>query len=451
MPLLARTMTDFCRLKHKFGVLLRGMHYEIGDVDPVRVKVRAILIAVYEGGAMSRHELVERTGIQQSTLNRAVAALIDRDLLITSDSGPSRTGRGRPSDLLRINPAAGYVVGLEFGREHLTLTAVDATAQIVHTVEDATPPAFAPEYASIDALLAAVDRFVDEASIEAEKVRAVGVALHDIVTAEGQWLTQASASGPLDVRTYLEGRLGLPVVVDDVSRAFAEAEHRFGAGVGEPDMIYVFIGSHGVGGGIFVNDGLLQSSKGICGEIGHVVIDEDGRLCQCGSRGCLETVATRRAVEARFDELLERGVWSRLSPGASFGDICRAAGEGDKGAYLVLNQLAQHMGRALAPGINLSGAPTVIIGGPVNLAGEAFLQDLSAALRQRVVSGLVPHIKVRYARLSSHAGAWGVAIRALEDAMRHGHFEAPEPQERTRARGTSMRRSTAPSSGSRVT
>ena len=401
-----------------------------GVLSPVRVKEQAILVAVSERGAITRQELAERTGIQPSTLNRAVAALIDRNVLITTDSAASRTGRGRPSDLLRINPAAGYVVGLEFGREHLTLTAVNACAEIVHTLEDAAPPPFAPEYTSIDALLAAVERFVEQASIKAEMLRAVGVALHDIVTAEGHWLTQASATGPLDVRTYVERWLGLPVVVDDVSRAFAEAEHRFGAGVGEPDMIYVFIGSHGVGGGIFVNDGLLQSSKGICGEIGHVVIDEDGELCQCGSRGCLETVASRRAVEARFDELLERGVWSRLSPGASFGDICSAAGEGDKGAYLVLNQLAQHMGRALAPSINLSGAPTVIIGGPVRLAGEAFVQDLAAALRQRVVSGLVPHIKVRYARLPPYAGAWGVAIRALENAVRHGRFQAPEPQYR---------------------
>ncbi len=406
------------------------MPYPDGALDPARVKEQAILTAVFERRGITRNELVERTGIQQSTLNRAVAALIDKDLLVTSDSGSSRTGRGRPSDLLRINPAAGYIVGLEFGREHLTLTAVDACGELVHTLEEAAPPPFTPEHASIDALLAAVDRFVEAASISAERLRALGVALHDVVTAEGQWLTQASDCAPIDVRTYVEGRLGLPVVVDDVSRAFAEAEHRFGAGVGEPDMIYVFIGSHGVGGGVFVNDELLTSSKGICGEIGHVVIDEDGRLCQCGSRGCLETVASRRAVEAGFDELLGRGVWSRLAPGATFADICRAAGEGDKGAYLVLNQLAQHMGRALAPGINLFGAPTIIIGGPVHLAGEAFVQDLSAALRRRVVSGLVPHIKVRYAQLPSHAGAWGVAIRALEEAIRHGRFIAGEPQRR---------------------
>ena len=393
-----------------------------------RAKAQQVLHLVDAASATTRGALAEATGMHAASLNRVVATLLERGVLTTIE--PDTTGRpGRPSERLALHPQAGAVVGLEFGRDHLLGAVLDATGRLVHVDEALPAPPFEGAGSTFDALAGTVWRLADTVGAARHRVRAVGVALHDVVTADGGWYTQERThEPPIDARHELGARLERLVLLDDVSRAFALAEHSFGAGHGEPDMIYVFIGSHGVGGGAFVNGRMLVSSSGICAEIGHVVVDERGALCQCGSVGCFETVASHRAVEERFDALARRGVATRLAPGARFAPICAAAGDGDKGAYLVLRELGEAMGRALGPTVNLLGAPVVVVGGSLRRAGEAFLEQVASALRHRVVSGLAPRVRVRYASLPPHAGAWGAATLAREAALRQGAFlEDPNP------------------------
>src|SRR5690606_9223545 len=132
-----------------------------------------------------------------------------------------------------------------------------------------------------------------EAGIPWEGVRAVGLALHHIVNAQGEWLTQADLEGEaFPIAAELQAALGQRVLAEDVSRAFALAERNHGAAREEPDSIYLFVGRDGVGSGIFVDGELLRSSTGVCGEIGHLAVVPGGKRCACGNRGCLETVAT---------------------------------------------------------------------------------------------------------------------------------------------------------------
>lgn len=395
---------------------------------PQRAKEVQVMALVDERGATTRRALAEATGLQAASLNRLVAGLVDRGLLEAVDhAGTGR--RGRPEGRVAIRPDAAAIVGLEFGRDHVAGVVIDAAGRVRHVDEALSAPPFEVSDATMDALADAAERLRADAGFPPSALRAVGIALHDVVTANGAWRTVETPGGDhYDVRAALTARLRRLVLVDDVSRAFAEAEHRFGAGAGEPDMIYLFIGSHGVGGGIFVNDRLLVSSGGICGEIGHVVVDEDGELCQCGSTGCFETVASHRAIVARFEALAARGVSTALTPPVTFHEICAAAGRGDKGAYLVLRELAEATGRALGATINVVGAPTVIVGGALRAAGSTFLDHVGVTLRARVVSGLSPHVSLRYATLPPHAGALGAAVKAREAALWSGELLEPTPE-----------------------
>lgn len=398
-------------------------------LTPQRVKAIQVLAEVDRHGTATRRALADATGLRTASLNRLVASLLDGGLLRAADH--ATTGRpGRPRERLSLEPAAAAVVGLEFGRDRLVATVVDATGALRHVEEDLPAPPFEGTEATMDALEEAVATARRRAGVGGRPLAGVGIALHDVVTAEGRWRTVDRRNGAgFDVRTALARRLGCLVVVDDVSRAFAEAEHRFGAGRGERDLVYVFIGSHGVGGGAFVNDRMLVSSSGICVEIGHVVVREDGALCQCGSTGCFETVASPRAALARLDEVVRQGVASRLAPPVSFGDLCTAAAEGDPAAGVVLRELGDAMARALGATVNLIGAPTVVLGGALRAADRFFLQHVSAALRERVVSGLAARVDVRYAELPHHAGALGAAVRTREEALHAGAFFADLPHD----------------------
>jgi predicted NBD/HSP70 family sugar kinase len=403
---------------------------------PTDGRQQSIIRFVYGSNGVTRSEVSRATGINQSSVVRLVGELLERGLLIQEDPHVSRRRRGRPSDILRINASAAYAAGLEFGRDHLVVAITDAVGEVVSWRTETSPPPFTASEPTTRDLIAVVERSVRGAGLLWEHVDALGLALHDVVSARGEWVTnERFLDTPFPVQEHFERLTGRSTTVEDVSRAFAEAEYRFGAGAECHDMIYVFLGSHGVGSGIFVNGQLLKSSSGVCGEIGHIIVDEGGALCYCGSRGCLETVASHDAVMSQIRALLGQGVRMAMSDAENltFGDVCRAAGSGDKAASVVLHRLAQNLSVALASVINLAGTPHVVVGGQLAQAGEVFLADLSSAIRRRVIALLARDLTVTYASLPLFAGARGVAVQALESVWMSGTVLA---RARARAAGT---------------
>lgn len=387
------------------------------------MRLQSVLRFVKEAGEATRREVARATNLSPSVVIRAVGELLDLDLLINEDTARRRRRRGRPSDVLRLNASAVYGVGLEFGREHLVTVITDSLGEVVAWSTAADVPPFVADEATTRTLLAAVPAAVYDAGIDWERVDAVGLALHDIVNAAGEWVVKEHLHAPpFAIGSVFERTLGRPTCVEDVSRAFAEAEYRFGAGRHRSDMAYVFIGRHGVGSGVFVNGQLLKSSSGVCGEIGHIIVEDDGPLCQCGSRGCLETVASHDAVVGQMRTLLDRGVQVAIPAGepVSFAGVCAAAGAGDKVSSMVLHRLAQNVGTAVASLINLTGTPHVVVGGQLALAGEVFLADLASAIRHRLITLLARDLTLTYAQLPANAGARGAAVQALEAAWSSG-------------------------------
>lgn len=379
--------------------------------------------ARYEHHGLTRQELANAMELNLTTVTRLAGGLIEQGLL-ASRSRLGVTGRGRPSEALTLQPDARYALGLEFGRDQLLGVLVDALGDAVFQKRFEAVPPFDNTLAVTTSLGDAIESLVTEAGIAWDAVAAIGVALHDVVDAAGRWSVHRSArAGSYPIAAQLMHRFARTIVAEDVSRAFAFAEQRRGAGVGRPDITYVFVGRHGVGGGIFVNGLPLRSSTGVCGEVGHIVVVPQGKQCHCGSRGCLETVATPGAVLERYLELVSHGVPASLDGSElTFPSLCAAAQEGDKAAYLVLDELANALAIALAAAVNVGGGSSVIIGGPLRLAGEGFRGRLEAELKRRVVSPLLNHVSVTFATLSEAAGAWGVALRSLEQAIARGSY-----------------------------
>jgi predicted NBD/HSP70 family sugar kinase len=394
-------------------------------IKPVLKSSEAVLVEViYQQGQITRAELSRITGLSPTTIIRLVAELREHRLLVEGRDSADGSGRGRPSDTLRINPQAGYAVGLDFGEDRLTVVVTNAAGTIIHT-QMATPPPFEPVPDTLDALVHTAQKVVESQGIGWEQVGAFSLALHDLVSADGDWIAWNNLMGtPFRAQQYLQDTLGIVTHVEDVSRAFAEAEYRYGAGQGTPDQIYVFIGSRGMGAGIFMNDTLMKSASGICGEIGHIVVDPGGQLCQCGNHGCLVTLCVTNVLVARCKSLLSQGLLSSLQnvDDLTFASICLAAENGDKVANLVLREAADLMAKALSSVVNILGTPLVIIGGQLTLAGPGFLNDLGSMLARQVIPSLAKNIIVKYAALPAYAGAWGGALQALDKAWMDGIF-----------------------------
>ena len=376
---------------------------------------------LHRTNGLARAELSELMELNATTTTRLVGALLAEGVLRSESSSVANT-RGRPTELISIHPEAAYSLGLEFGRKELTIAVVNALGDVLEWQELSKPPPFKAEKESLQGLIEKLDEFVHLKNLDWSKIKAIGAAFHDVVDAEGHWQTQDNPTA-IHAEHFLVASLKRTVIVEDVSRSFAFAEYRTGAARDQTDAIYVFLGSHGVGGGIFVNNNLLKSSSGVCGELGHVVVVPEGAQCHCGSQGCLETVATHRAVVERFKERIGEGIKTTLElNNLNYSSICQGAAQGDKAAFLVLDELADYLGEALAAAINISGAPFVVIGGQLQQAGESFLHKLETVLRRRVVAPLLKSVQVRYASLPTYAGAWGAGLMALEKSLETGGF-----------------------------
>lgn len=222
------------------------------------------------------------------------------------------------------------------------------------------------------------------------------------------------------LKRLIQERIGLPVYLGNDANLGALGEHQFGGGRGLSDMIYV-TWSTGIGGGIIANGKLVLGVNGSAGEIGHITIDVDGPLCNCGNRGCLEAMASGTAIARVAQHRLEEGEPSRISEiaaqdpqGVSARAVCEAALQGDTLAWEVLLPAARSLGIGLATLVNLFNPELILIGGGVAQMGERLLGPAREAMRERAFPLPAQTVRIEPATLGDDVGALGGVALVLQ-------------------------------------
>jgi glucokinase len=186
----------------------------------------------------------------------------------------------------------------------------------------------------------------------------------------------------------LASRLGLPVVIENDANAAALGEYLAGAGVGAEALIYVTV-STGVGGGIILKGELYRGLDGAAGEIGHMIIEPNGPLCNCAKRGCLEALASGTAIARDGRAALELGKAPALQeltegdPGLVTAElVAQAAAEGDVDAAAIITRAGTMLGLGLANLVNLLNPDVIVIGGGTTEIGAPFLGPAAETMRR---------------------------------------------------------------------
>ena len=223
------------------------------------------------------------------------------------------------------------------------------------------------------------------------------------------------------IKDILEERFGVPVRAMNDASAAAVGEWRFGAARGVDDFVLLTIGT-GVGGGVFADGKLLAGALGAAGAIGHMVIDCDGRPCNCGSRGCLEaytsglSIANRAialASERGLDNDLVRGIRSDVYAGARL--LGEAAKSGDPFALEVIREAGEYLGWGLASLLNLFNPSLVVIGGSMAELGDIFLGPAWEIARKNCLRHDSDPARLVTARLGNDAGLLGAAALIFDE------------------------------------
>ncbi|TDC25695.1 ROK family transcriptional regulator [Streptomyces sp. 8K308] len=380
-----------------------------GSQTSLREANRArIVSAVQRHGSLTQIELAGVTGLSPATVSNIVKELAASGVLHTSPS----TRSGRRALQVTLARGLGLVAGVHFGSRSMRVALADAAMQVL---ADQRMP-LAPDHRADAGLRRAallVVEMLESLDAGPEELLAVGVCLPTPVDRRTGRVTTVGMLRGWDgvaVPEVLGEELAAPVAVDNDANLGAVAETRLGAAVGHENVAYLRV-SHGVGGGLVMGGQLVHGRAGGAGEIGHVTIDENGPICRCGNRGCLETFVGAPAL---------LGMLAASHGHLTLRDVILRAQDGDPGCRRVLSDTGQHLGVAAANLCNLVDPEIVVVGGRLADAGEILLGPMRTVMEQRTMPSTAGPVRVVASELGDAAEVRGALAVALDTARISG-------------------------------
>lgn len=305
-----------------------------------------------------------------------------------------------------------HAIGIDIGGTKIAGALVDENGSIVREMRVPTPAN------DVTALTSAVAEIINELASGCEVVGA-GIAAAGFIDADQSHIVYAPnlswRNEPF--KANLEKLISLPVLLENDANAAGWAEYRYGAGVGTKHMVMLTIGT-GVGGAVIADSRMLRGGFGIAGELGHIRLVPNGKLCGCGQRGCLESYGSGSALLKSAKELVASGD----PKGARLAQLERAAGqlsgtevyqaiqERDPGALELLSELGSWIGQAIGSLVAVLDPEIVVIGGGVSAAGDLLLNPIREAYLEHLPArGFRPELKIVAAEFVNDAGVVGAA------------------------------------------
>jgi glucokinase len=349
-------------------------------------------------------------------------------------SGPlSTVGTTRTTG--KLLATQGYVVGIEISGSgsRQSVAVADLEGKILHRAR--RPLEYVPDTHTV---LELIDDMLGEVMAPQQlhdgRVLRVGVAVGGLVDAtRGVVRTLYHAHGWNDfpLQDYLSERLDVPCIIDNNANAVALAEVLYGAactgGHGshgiERVVLYIGLG-RGIGGGLVVNGKIYNGVTSTAGEIGHMLVKENGPKCSCGAYGHLESIASAQAiartmiglsVEHPETEAAIRRVTGARAERITAEQVFRLAAEGDKVAQGIVEDVLTYLGIALANIVNLINPGVIILGGQVAQAGDLLIKPLQARVQELSLPSANASLRIVQGTFGSEANIVGAVTLALQD------------------------------------
>ena len=373
-----------------------------------------VLNLVKNHGPISRTDIARKSGLSLSTVSGITRALLSAGLIHEMASGESSGGR-RPI-LLSVDPKAGYAIGLKLTESEViaALTDLDATVlnREIAPVHDTQEPS---QY--IAQVEDAIDDLMSASGVAREKLMGIGVGMSGFIDHESGTCRYSAILNWRDVplQDEMEALFDVPVLVDNDVNTLTQFEAMFGSGQGIRDFLVVTIG-RGVGLGIVVHGQVYRGSQGGAGEFGHITVREDGPLCNCGKRGCLEALVAEPALVAQAQAA---GLEDALPAGESLApaSLARLAREGNEIAAAIYARAGHVLGVSLANLVNLFNPACVIVSGEGARAGEYLFAPMKEALRDHLFNGMGGALQLLVEPLDDDAWARGAASLVLSEVF----------------------------------
>jgi glucokinase len=314
------------------------------------------------------------------------------------------------------------ILSIDLGGTKILTAVTDSQGKMLSRDHSITP-ALKGHEAVIHSILESAHRALKQADVAIEEITAIGVGAPGLSNPEtGILFTSPNLPGWRDVplRDIVQERLGKKAFVTNDANAAALGEFYFGAARGARNFIYITL-STGIGGGIVIDGKIYSGTIGAAGEVGHMTIDDEGPICNCGNRGCWETLASGTALAREARHRIKEGVATSILEYAE-GDVEKvtaqvihnAAGQGDSLAKELIARTGYYVGVGLANLVNIFNPELIVIGGGLSNIGDMLLKPAFKVAGERAYKEAFQAVRFASAELGRNSGVLGAAAFALQ-------------------------------------
>ncbi|MCG6189596.1 ROK family transcriptional regulator [Maribellus maritimus] len=377
---------------------------------------KQILRAIYFDGSLSNSELSKIVKLSTPKINSLLIELIEDGLV--KDLGRGDSSGGRRPNIYGLVEDGFYVVGITINIKRTIISIFNASN------EEVSGPHYFPikvhsDIGIFNEVNKALEKVVIESNILRDKILVAGIELPGLIN-EKKGVNKTYFPHVPDLYEELHKIFGIPVYFNHDSKLRTFAEQYFGLAKNKKNVL-MLQADWGLGLGIIVNGKLYNGKSGFSGEFGHLPIVDNGELCSCGKKGCLETIASATAIARMAKQGIKDGNSSLIlelvngeTDKIEISNVIQAANSGDQFAISLFTDVGYWLGRGMVYLIQIFNPELIIVSGKVAEASQFILAPIQQAIQTFSNRDISNDTEIKFSELGAKAGTMGAAAYALE-------------------------------------
>ncbi|MDR9455785.1 MAG: ROK family transcriptional regulator [Salegentibacter sp.] len=377
---------------------------------------------LFLNGNTSNAEICSRFNVSLPTSMSLLNQMIEDG--IVSKTGRGKSEGGRKPDLYGMQEHSFFVLSIHIERFRIKLAIIDNNHGIVK--ESILTSEISPDSNIVDLLFEQAEKLLKSAKIKMSDLMGVGISMPGLVSAEAgkNFTYYLSEQEPESLKVRFEKKFKKPVVILNDAKSACLAEFRFGLARDKSNVLVISM-DWGIGLGIIMGGRMHSGESGFAGEFGHIPMTEDGLLCHCGKRGCLETEASGLALVRKTKEGLKAGQTSvlnnlsqeemdKLEPEV----IIDAANKGDQFAINVLSEIGIKLGKGIAILIQIFNPELVILEGKIAEAKQFITTPIHQSMNTYCMMQLKDRTRIELSELGPNSSLFGGTIAVMDNIFK---------------------------------
>lgn len=371
------------------------------------IQVKKILQFLLQGGNKTIPEIREYSAMSLPTITKLMNELVEQGILI--ESGKRGSSGGRPPSLYGLNSNLGYIIGIELLINSFRLSIINLDHELIYEYEETDTFDLRNRDDAFNFVIRTVSDIISKNNIEPNKILGIGIGLTGRVNGK-KGISYSFLNYDIPLSKLFNDHWNFPVFIDNDTHLMALGEQHFGIANEKHNVIYVNI-SRGLGIGVISNGILHSGESGFAGEFGHIHFEDNDKLCVCGKKGCLETVVSGYALEARFRES------NPNLPPMKYKQILQRIHTGDPSVSIILSDMGERLGQALSILVQTLNPGLIILGGRFAEVGELLRYPVIKGISLYGLPQLVADCEIRASSLGEKSTMLGAYALVMENVF----------------------------------